>query len=460
MKVTDSGLKVIGRYEIIRTLGKGAMGVVYQARDPDLDRTVAIKTIVSPRKGKKVHAAYIERFRREAQAAAKMQHPAIVTIYDVGADSEAPYMVLEYLPGESLADRLDRVRFRLQPAVEIGLDLASALAFAHRQRIVHRDVKPANVLNAGENMHGGANRWKLADFGIARMPDSDLTQVGVFMGTPGYSPPEAIKFGHYTAQADVFAWGAVLYELLSGRIPYEGPDTRTTNGYVIKATAKSPRHYDPSIPEPLAEVVMTALNPQVSERYKDGAAAEHALRKAWETCLANNMIPSSSMFGEGVPHDKVRGPMHEGTITKVPEQAAEVSGEDDQQPPMLVIESSRGGISDDAPTQIIVRNPESFKTGAEGVASGSSGAIERPVAAAAAGSQPVAGPTPVASPPQESSQVRDPSGAVPRAFDGGTQTSAQQRPAGPLGSPRALFWVAIAAMLLTSAAILVHVLTR
>ena len=109
---------------------------------------------------------------------------------------------------------------------------ASALSFAHRQRIVHRDVKPANVLHAGDN------RWKLADFGIARMPDSDLTQVGIFMGTPGYSPPEAIREGRYTPQADVFAWGAVFYELLSGRIPYEGPDTKTTNGYVVQGTVR------------------------------------------------------------------------------------------------------------------------------------------------------------------------------------------------------------------------------
>ena len=109
------------------------------------------------------------------------------------------------------------------------LDLASALGFAHKQRIVHRDMKPANVLHAGED------RWKLADFGIARLPDSDLTQVGIFMGTPGYSPPEAISEGRYTPQADVFAWGAVVYELLCGYIPYEGPDTRTTNGYVLAA---------------------------------------------------------------------------------------------------------------------------------------------------------------------------------------------------------------------------------
>jgi serine/threonine-protein kinase len=168
MAATPSGeLATIGRYEIIKTLGRGAMGVVYKARDPLLDRIVAVKTIGSPKGvGKRVRAAYLERFEREAKAAAKMQHPAIVTIFDVGADNGAPFMVLEYLPGESLADRLDRIRMPLGKAVQISLDLASALGFAHDQRIVHRDVKPANVLHAGDS------RWKLADFGIARMPDS------------------------------------------------------------------------------------------------------------------------------------------------------------------------------------------------------------------------------------------------------------------------------------------------
>jgi serine/threonine protein kinase len=485
MKVEDTAEKTIGRYEIIRTLGKGAMGVVYQARDPALDRTVAIKTIVAPRSGKRMHTAYIERFKREAQAAAKMQHPSIVTIFDVGIENDAPpYMVLEYLPGDSLADRLDRVRMRLGRAIQIGLDLASALSFAHRQRIVHRDVKPANVLHAGEN------RWKLADFGIARMPDSDLTQVGVFMGTPGYSPPEAIKFGHYTPQADVFAWGAVLYEMLSGRIPYEGPDTRTTNGYVIKATAQSPRHYDPSIPEPLAEVIMTALNPSVTERYKDGAAAEKALREAWELCLTMNMIPGLCLVGDDLPHDQVQGPMHQGTIVNVPAQAQPAAPTPAS--PVLVIESRTGRISDDAPTQILKREGDDLRSAKESgamAAMSASGAVRTghvtdPVSAshgvvvsagstqiAGSGAVRISGAMPVSS-----------SGAIPVAIQPGpgTESRSAMRDSMAMDArngttssiptqsgvhatglpPRALFWAAIAVMLLTVAAVLVHVLTR
>src|SRR3569623_1354545 len=289
----EEGRKTIGRYEVIKTIGKGAMGVVYKARDPLLDRVVAVKTIMSPQQqGRRVRSAFLERFQREAKAAAKMSHPAIVTIFDVGVDEDsgAPFMVLEYLPGASLADGLDRV---------------SALSFAHRQRIVHRDVKPANVLHAGDN------RWKLADFGIARMPDSDLTQVGIFMGTPGYSPPEAIKEGRYTPQADVFAWGAVMYELMSGRIPYEGPDTKTTNCYVVQGNAPPPTRHDPSIPAPLSTVAMTALQPSDTKRFKDASEAEQALREAWDRCLTQGLVHPAVLAMDETPHDKAPVRMHE-----------------------------------------------------------------------------------------------------------------------------------------------------
>ena len=365
MGLEETDRKTIGRYEIIKTLGRGAMGVVYKARDPLLDRIVAVKTIMSPQGvGKRVRSAYLERFEREAKAAAKMQHPAIVTIFDVGVDEElgAPFMVLEYLPGESLADRLDRVRMPLGRGVQISLDLASALAFAHRQRIVHRDVKPANVLHAGEG------RWKLADFGIARLPDSDLTQVGIFMGTPGYSPPEAIREGRYTPQADVFAWGAVLYEVLSGHIPYEGPDTRTTNSHVVRGEALPPTTHDASIPAPLSAVTMTALNPSSTDRYRDAADAEAALRRAWDHCLTHNLVLPASLTGEELPHEKVGGQMHSrftnpaiasgGTASASASGSFDASATQPDPEPPLVIESrgrGRDRVSDDDPPRAHVR---------------------------------------------------------------------------------------------------------
>jgi len=344
------GVKTIGRYEIVQVLGKGAMGVVYRGRDPELERDVAIKTIVAPERiGRRGRSAYLERFTREARAAAKMQHPAIVTIFDVGLEGDQPFMVLEYLPGESLADRLDRVRLPLAIAVTIARDLAGALGFAHKQGIVHRDVKPANVLHAGEH------RWKLADFGIARMPNSDLTQAGIFMGTPGYAPPEAIREGMYTPQADVFAWGAVLYELLSGRIPYEGPDTPTTNGYVLRATARSPRVYDPSIPEPLAEVTMAALAPDPAERYKTAEQADVALSAAWDRCLNEALVPPSVLTATEKLHAQVSGPMHGAADlgATVPSLAPIMDLED--APTNRVVIASEHAVGDDDPTRIVIR---------------------------------------------------------------------------------------------------------
>ncbi len=358
--VGDEGRKSIGRYEVIKTIGKGAMGIVYKARDPLLDRTVAVKTIMSPQQqGRRVRSAFLERFQREAKAAAKMSHPAIVTIFDVGVDEDsgAPFMVLEYLPGESLADRLDRVRLPLARCVQIGLDLSSALAFAHRQRIVHRDVKPANVLHAGDN------RWKLADFGIARLPDSDLTQVGIFMGTPGYSPPEAIKEGRYTPQADVFAWGAVMYELMSGRIPYEGPDTKTTNGYVVQGNAPPPTRHDPSIPEPLSQVCMTALQPSDKARFKDASEAEQALRSAWERCLTEGLVQPAVLAMDETPHDKAPARMHQPrNATPMPRStpltlgdSQELTAVSDKPKGTFQIESTKTRPGDDDPTKLMVR---------------------------------------------------------------------------------------------------------
>jgi serine/threonine-protein kinase len=403
----EDGRQRIGRYEVIKTIGKGAMGVVYKARDPLLDRVVAVKTIMSPQgQGRRVRSAFLERFQREAKAAAKMQHPAIVTIFDVGVDEEAgaPFMVLEYLPGESLADRLDRVRLPLARSVSIALDLASALSFAHRQRIVHRDVKPANVLHAGDN------RWKLADFGIARMPDSDLTQVGIFMGTPGYSPPEAIREGRYTPQADVFAWGAVFYELLSGRIPYEGPDTKTTNSYVVKGDAAPPTRHDPSIPEPLSEVVMNALQPGSGRRFKDASEAEQSLRESWDRCLTQGLVHPAVLAMDEISHDKAPVRMHEARNSR-PMQHAQQKGVVDtsevtaidqkplQQP--FVIESNKKNrvTSDDDPTMLVVRDEvakmkgEATSRGIGIVPGPSTGKTPAPQLDKGSGKRPIAEPT-------------------------------------------------------------------
>jgi serine/threonine-protein kinase len=197
------------------------------------------------------------------------------------------------------------------------------------------------------------------------MPDSDLTQVGIFMGTPGYSPPEAIREGRYTPQADVFAWGAVFYELLSGRIPYEGPDTKTTNGYVVQGNAPPPTRHDGSIPEPLSTVVMTALQPSDKNRFKDASEAEQALRDAWDRCLTQGIVHASVLAMEEIVHEKAPARMHEPR-TRPSQQppasfatdSSEVTAIDDKMlAKPFVIESQKGPRGDeDDPTRLVVRD--------------------------------------------------------------------------------------------------------
>ncbi|MEO8704889.1 MAG: protein kinase, partial [Kofleriaceae bacterium] len=186
----------------------------------------------------------------------------------------------------------------------------------------------------------------------------------IFMGTPGYSPPEAIREGRYTPQADVFAWGAVFYELLSGRIPYEGPDTKTTNSYVVQGNASAPTRHDASIPEPLSTVTMTALQPLDRNRYKDASEAEQALREAWDRCLTQGLVHPAVLAMEEMAHDKTPARMHEPR--NLPKPAAQpVIGADSSEVTAIdskmlakpfVIESQKGTRgSDDDPTTLVVR---------------------------------------------------------------------------------------------------------
>jgi serine/threonine-protein kinase len=229
------------------------------------------------------------------------------------------------------------------------------------------------------------------------MPDSDLTQVGIFMGTPGYSPPEAIREGRYTPQADVFAWGAVLYEVLSGRIPYEGPDTKTTNGYVVQGNAPPPTRHDPSIPELISNVIMTALQPSDKVRFKDASEAEAALRDAWEKCLTQALVHPSVLAMEEVPHDKAPSRMHDGRSggsarmpLSAPPPTNPVIEEVTDPEPHVIVESTKkpNRFSDDDPTMLHVRADDGKakpEPTSRGVGAVSSGRISSPAQAAATG---------------------------------------------------------------------------
>ncbi len=203
---------MIGRYRVVGVVGAGAMGAVVRAHDDRLGRDVAIKRI------KNLHGlvatSFQARFEAEARALAALAHPGVVQIFDLGIDGDEPYLVMELLEGPSLKDEL-RARGTLPTSevVAIGIQLARALEAAHARRILHRDVKPSNVVRASDG------RWKLVDFGVAHVPDSDVTITGQFLGTPAYAAPEALTLGHFSAASDVYGLAATLLEIATGSKP-------------------------------------------------------------------------------------------------------------------------------------------------------------------------------------------------------------------------------------------------
>src|SRR5947199_9529156 len=207
----------LGKYEIQSVLGKGAMGVVYKAFDPHIERTVAIKTVRKDLVDPDLAAQFMGRFKNEARAAGRLHHPNIVGVYEYGEDDKVAFIAMEYVDGTGLREYLNRkARFEFGQLVAITSQLLQALEFAHVRGVVHRDVKPANLIMTS----GGA--LKVADFGIARIDTSNLTNAGMVMGTPSYMSPEQCQGKEIDRRSDLFSAGVVLYELLTGEKPFSG----------------------------------------------------------------------------------------------------------------------------------------------------------------------------------------------------------------------------------------------
>ncbi|NDP47172.1 MAG: protein kinase [Sulfuriferula multivorans] len=206
----------IGRYEVLDEIGHGAMGTVWRARDPLIERTVAIKTVAIA-KLRQDDADAETRFLREAQSAGRLSHPNIVTIFDVGETEELAYIAMEYLPGLTLRDVMNNGPMPLDLALDTTLQMAEALAFAHEHGVIHRDVKPANVVVTGRN-----GRIKLTDFGIAHLTNSGHTLAGQMLGSPRYMSPEQAMGREVDGRSDIFSLGAVLYEMLTGQYSFDG----------------------------------------------------------------------------------------------------------------------------------------------------------------------------------------------------------------------------------------------
>lgn len=261
--MTEPSLERIGRYEIVKTLGEGAMGRVLLARDPSLDRLVAIKTVRIQGLSTARVKSYLDRFQNEARAAARLKHPNVVQVHDVGEDSDAgPYLVFEYVQGKPLGDLLEPGGIRkLEEAVRIICGLAAGLDAAHAAGIFHRDVKPDNVLVADEGT------VKLADFGVARLPEAELTQAGHFLGTPSYAAPEALARGDCTAKTDQFSLACVAFTTLTGERPFPGEGIAEVSHRVINEEPRSPLSLRPDLPEAVSEVLLRGLSKDPDARF-------------------------------------------------------------------------------------------------------------------------------------------------------------------------------------------------
>jgi serine/threonine protein kinase len=258
-----SDMTQLGRYRILGELGRGAMGIVYRAEDPVLDRQLAIKTVFVPADDAD-RREYEARFTQEARAAGKLGHPGIVTIYDVGREGEVVYMAMELLEGVDLGAQAAMRRFSVTEAVSIVERVADALAFAHDRGVVHRDIKPPNIMLVG----GG--RVKIMDFGIARMRSSDLkTQTGLMMGTPRYMSPEQVAGRQVDQRSDIFSLGTVLYELLTGTKLFAGDDATEIMYNVSQLRPVPPSRINRQVPAMLNLVVAKALEKDVGERYQN-----------------------------------------------------------------------------------------------------------------------------------------------------------------------------------------------
>ena len=265
----------LGRYQIEKELGRGAMGVVYQGRDPKISRTVAIKALALGQEfeGNALVDAR-SRFFREAESAGRLQHQHIVTIYDVGEDQGLAWMAMELLKGQDLvahtqADQL----LPVETVVSIAARVADALDYAHQQNVIHRDIKPANIMYDAQ-----ADTVKVSDFGIARITDNSKTRTGLVLGTPSFMAPEQLAGRRIDGRCDLYALGVTLFQLLTGELPLRGKSMSELMHHIAHTPAPDVRSLRPDLSPELAQVLAKALSKNPQDRYQTGRQLADALR--------------------------------------------------------------------------------------------------------------------------------------------------------------------------------------
>ena len=268
---------VIGRYEIVAGLGRGAMGSVFKALDPAVGRTVALKTIHSAALNGEQAGEYRARFYREAKASGVLAHPGIVPVFDVGEHEGAPFLVMEFVDGRTLESAIKKgERFTLDRVCEIGQQIADALGYAHRQGVIHRDIKPANILMTSREVYG-SERPRITDFGIAKLVASEITTTGQMLGTPSFMPPEQFTGAPIDGRADLFSLGVILYSLATGEQPFPGETMTAVSYKVVYTEPVPPSKLNPGIPASLEAVILKCLAKSPADRFQTGEELAQAL---------------------------------------------------------------------------------------------------------------------------------------------------------------------------------------
>ncbi len=290
----------LGRYRIAGEIGRGAMGVVYRGEDEALGRVVAIKTIIT-KMGDEEHAGYLARFRQEAKALGGLNHPAIITVYEFGDEQGLAYLAMEFLEGRELRDLLTSERMPIPVALDIAAQVAEGLAFAHAHGIVHRDIKPTNIMVLA------GRRAKIMDFGIARVRTSDVkTQTGMVLGSPKYMSPEQVLGSGIGNRSDIFSLGVVLSEMLSGVPPFSGESIHQLMFQVCNTRPAPPSHLNPAVPPVVDLIVAKALEKDPAARYADAAELAADLRRALAE-IEGGAGAATGAFDPSRAHERAQG---------------------------------------------------------------------------------------------------------------------------------------------------------